>query len=326
MAGFFSDSLVGYSPLAGCSDFPFRKMVRRYFKGLIFCEMVKMQALLRCNEETLSYLDFSPDMHPIGGQIVGGDPSLAGASAKIIEDRGFDVVDLNCGCPVDKITKDGSGSGMLKDPQKIGEALSNMKAAVKIPVTVKIRIGWDTSSINACEIVRIAEEAGASVISIHGRTRVQSYKGLADRDAIGEAVKAARTIKVAGNGDIFDAESALHMLEHTGCDYVLASRGTMGKPWIGDDIERALNNLPPITRTTEDYLDTLLDHIGEIERYRPARKQPFDIRRVACWYCKAAPGISALRAKLSRVPDTQTARDLIHDYRSQLRDSQQICL
>jgi tRNA-dihydrouridine synthase B len=132
---------IFYAPLAGCSDFPFRKMSAKYRPGLMYCEMVKMDALIRHDQNTFHILDYDPSMHPIGGQICGSKPEIAGQAAKIIEDLGFDVVDLNCGCPVDKVTKDGSGSGMLKTPELIGEVLANMVAAVKIPVTVKIRAG-----------------------------------------------------------------------------------------------------------------------------------------------------------------------------------------
>src|SRR3984957_5266185 len=140
---------IFYAPLAGCPDFPFRRMSAHYRPGLMYCEMVKMDALIRHDPGTYHFLDYSPDMHPIGAQICGSKPGVAAQAAKIIEDLGFDVIDLNCGCPVDKITKDGSGSGMLKTPELIGEVLANMVAAVRIPVTVKIRAGWDESQINA---------------------------------------------------------------------------------------------------------------------------------------------------------------------------------
>lgn len=300
-----------YSPLAGCSDYPFRKMAARWRPGLMFCEMVKMDALVRNDPATFHLLDYSAEMHPLGGQIVGGKAELAGPAAKILEDLGFDVVDLNCGCPVDKVTKDGSGSGLLKEPGKVGEMISNMVASVNIPVTVKIRIGWDDDNINAPELVRVAEEAGAAMISIHGRTRSQGYKGLANRELIRESVDQANTILVAGNGDIFDAESALDMFERTGCDVALASRGTMGQPWIAEDMVRAMDGLPPIERTTVMYLETLLEHIDEIVRYRNDRRAAIDIRRVGCWYCKNAPGIGELRGKLARTKCPKEARRMV---------------
>ena len=145
-------------------------MSAKFNPGLMYCEMVKMDALVRFDPNTFHILDFSPDMHPIGGQICGSKPEIAGKAAKMIEELGFDVVDLNCGCPVDKVTKEGSGSGMLKSPSLIGDVIANMVAAVKIPVTVKIRAGWDDTLINAPLITQIAEKAGAQAICVHGST------------------------------------------------------------------------------------------------------------------------------------------------------------
>src|SRR5580700_274615 len=190
------------APLAGCSDLPFRRMTSKYHPGLIFCEMVKMDALIRNDPHTYRLLDYEASMHPIGGQLCGSKPHLAGPCAKIIEDLGFDVVDLNCGCPVDKVTKDGSGSGLLKNPELIGDIISNMVSAVSIPVTIKIRAGWDMQSINAEQITAIAEQAGATAICIHGRTRSQAYKGPANWDYIRDCKRQAKRIKIIANGDI----------------------------------------------------------------------------------------------------------------------------
>ena len=206
----------------------------------MFCEMVKMEALLRKVPGTYQMLEYSEEMRPIGGQICGSNIELAGPCAKVIEELGFDVVDLNCGCPVDKITKDGSGSGMLKNPERIGDMIAEMVAAVRIPVTLKVRAGWDEASINAAQITQIAEKAGAKAIFVHGRTRQQAYKGPANWDHIKACKEVATTIQVIGNGDVFTAEAALKMFAETGCDGVLVSRGTMGQPWIVDDIRRAL--------------------------------------------------------------------------------------
>src|SRR5579872_5393446 len=150
-----------YAPLAGCSDLPFRRMSCRYRPGIVYCEMVKIDALVRNDQNTYRMLDYDADMHPIGAQLCGSKPKVAAAAARIVEDLGFDVIDFNCGCPVDKVTKDGSGSGMLKTPELIGEMISAMVSAVKVPVTVKIRAGWDEKHINAAEITNIAEKAGA---------------------------------------------------------------------------------------------------------------------------------------------------------------------
>lgn len=305
-------SNVIYSPLAGCSDYPFRRMASRYRPGLIYCEMVKMDALVRNDPGTFHLLDYDEGMHPIGAQLVGSKPELAGTAARIIEDLGFDVVDLNCGCPVDKVTKDGSGSGMLCNPQRIGDVLSAMVAAVSIPVTVKIRIGWDEASINGPDIVRIAEDAGASAIAVHGRTRKQAYRGPADWSQIRACKAAANRIKVIGNGDIFSAEDALRMFEETGCDAVLCSRGTLGQPWIADDIYRLAAGHPAIERGAEERMDALREHYHEMIRYHNERRCIIDMRRVGCWYIKKGGGAKEFRSAMSRAQSLADVDALLH--------------
>ncbi len=304
-------SNVLYSPLAGCSDYPFRQMAARYKIGLMFCEMVKMDALIRHEPSTYHLLDFDPSMRPIGGQICGSKPELAGPCAKIIEELGFDVVDLNCGCPVDKVTKDGSGSGMLKHPELIGEVIANMVAAVDIPVTVKIRAGWDEESINACLITKIAEEAGAKAISIHGRTRQQKYTGKANWDHIKAAKEVAQSIKVIGNGDVFDAKAGLALFNHTGCDAILISRGTFGKPWIAEDVRR-LDNSEPLM--IPDIKEHLLDHMAYITSYQTDRKALLDMRRIGCWYLRDGTGTKKLRESLNRSKDLNEVENMIRNY------------
>ena len=304
-------SNVFYSPLAGCSDYPFRQMAARYQIGLMFCEMVKMDALIRHEPSTYHLLDFDPSMRPIGGQICGSKPELAGPCAKIIEELGFDIVDLNCDCPVDKVTKDGSGSGMLKNPELIGEVISNMVAAVDIPVTVKIRAGWDDETINASLITRIAEEAGAKAISIHGRTRQQKYTGKANWDHIKAAKEVARSIKVIGNGDVFDAEAGLALFKHTECDAILISRGTFGKPWIAEDVWLLDNSRTLIVPNVKSHL---LDHMAYITSYQTDRKALLDMRRIGCWYLRESTGTKKLRESLNRSKNLKEIERLIRDY------------
>lgn len=305
---------VFYAPLAGCSDYPFRMMSAKYRPGLMYCEMVKMDALVRHDQNTFHMLDFDKKMHPIVGQLCGSKPALAGQAARIIEDLGFDVVDLNCGCPVDKVTKDGSGSGMLKTPNLIGEVLANMVAAVKIPVTVKIRAGWDESLINAPQITQIAEQAGAEAICIHGRTRKQAYKGPANWDYIKDCKDVAKTIKIIGNGDVSDGLSAQRMFEHTGCDAVLVARGTMGQPWIAEDIIRHLLGEEPLERTMEWRRQGLLEHFLHTLDYHHARRVAVDMRRVGCWYFKKASGTRGFRDAISRAEHPDVVKELILNF------------
>jgi nifR3 family TIM-barrel protein len=289
-------------------------MTAAYQPGLIYCEMVKMDALIRHDPHTYRLLDFEASMHPIGAQLCGSKPKLAGPCAKIVEDLGFDVIDLNCGCPVDKVTKDGSGSGLLKNLSLIGEILANMIAAVKIPVTVKIRAGWDEESIVGPQIVAIAEQAGAKAIAIHGRTREQGYAGAANWDWIRDCKLAAKEIIVIGNGDLFDAASVEKMFLHTGSDAALLSRGTFGTPWLIEEVYRHLAQEPPLRRTPFDFRDALLQHLECVNLYHPPRKAAMDLRRIGCWYLKKGQGTRRLRELLNKSRTLGEIRELIAAY------------
>jgi len=286
-------------------------MSAKYRPGLMFCEMVKMDALIRYNAATLRMLDYSPEMHPIGAQICGSKPSLAGQAAKMIEELGFDLVDLNCGCPVDKVTKDGSGSAMLKTPELIGEVISNMVAAVKIPVTVKIRAGWNEGQINAEEVVKIAEQAGAKAICIHGRTREQGYHGAANWDYIKDGKEVAKGILVIGNGDIVDGPSAHGVHCKTRCDAVLIARATMGQPWIVEEILGYLRGNPVIERSLEECRQALYEHFLLTKEYHHDLRVCIEMRRVGCWYLKKSSGTRQFRESISRAKSVQEVQDLI---------------
>jgi nifR3 family TIM-barrel protein len=286
-------------------------MTTKYKPGLVYCEMVKMDALVRHDPNTYRLLDYERGMHPIGAQLCGSRLQMAAVCARIVEDLGFDVVDFNCGCPVDKVTKDGSGSGMLKTPERIGEHIAAMVAAVKIPVTVKVRAGWDATSLIAPDIVKIAEEAGAAAICIHGRTRAQGYQGFADLDVIRACKMAAKNILVIGNGDIFDGPSAERMFSHTGCDAILVARGTMGAPWVIEDIYRHLSQENPLVRTAKDLRDAFLLHLEHVVSYQPERKALLDLRRIGCWYLRKAKGVRALRELVNRAQSVQEVQAMI---------------
>lgn len=303
-----------YAPLAGCSDYPFRKINASYSPGLIFCEMVKMDALIRHDPNTYHLLDYDKSMHPIGAQLCGSKPHLAGPCAKIIEDLGFDVVDLNCGCPVDKVTKDGSGSGMLKTPQLIGDVLYQMIKAVKIPVTVKIRVGWDLDHINAKEITRIAESVGAQAITVHGRTRAQGYKGPANWEFIKECVDVAKTIKVIANGDIIDGPSAQAAFDTIGCDGILIARGTMGKPWIVQEVLHYLLTGEQKTPSAEEIQQAFLKHMHMTLAYENDKYALMAMRRIGCWYLKEGRGTRALREGINKAKNLAELQSLVEHY------------
>jgi len=307
-------SNILYAPLAGCTDFPFRQMALRERPGLFFCEMVKMDALVRQDRGTFKLLDYSADMHPIGAQLCGSKVTFATESARMLESMGFDSIDFNCGCPVDKVTKDGCGSAMLKTPEKIGEILSTMVAAVRIPVTVKIRVGWDEDSVIGPKVVRIAEEAGAVAITVHGRTRKQAYRGKADRQRIKDCVDAAKNIKVIGNGDIFDAPSALSMIDETGCDGVLVARGMLGQPWIAEDITLLDQGKEPVSKSIDERRKALLLHMDLLEGYYPERRVIIDMRRIGCWYFNKSAKTRKFRKSISESSSAKEIRSLVENF------------
>ena len=296
---------IVYSPLAGCSDLPFRRMVRKYTKSLIFTEMTKAEALARGDKGTFSMLSYTKEMHPIGAQICTSNKEIAKNCAPIIEDLGFDLLDLNCGCPVDKVTKDGSGSALLKNPEEMGKILYEMQKQVDIPITVKIRAGWDEESINAKEVTKIAEQAGASAIFIHGRTRKQGYKGPAIWDYIKDACDQERSILVFANGDICSKESATKAMLQTGADGVLVSRVTMGCPYIAREIFEETPHAPPLP------LELILEHTKEIAAYSSPRKALSDVRRVACWYLRERKECTELRRSLNKAASIEEVFSLI---------------
>jgi len=289
-------------------------MSAQYHPGLMFCEMVKMDALIRSDQNSFRLLDYHKSMRPIGAQLCGSKLEYAAACARIIEDLGFDTLDLNCGCPVDKVTKDGSGSAMLKTPWLIGDIIAEMANAISIPVTVKIRCGWDDNTINAPQITKIAELAGAQAITIHGRTRVQGYKGLADRNHIKDCKDVATTIKVIGNGDVFSGPSGIDFFEETGCDGILVARGTMGQPWIAEDIRRFDQGLPPLEFSGQEYKNLLMQHLHHIISYGNDKKALLDLRRVGCWYLKKGKGTKALREGINKAKSLDSALDVIESY------------
>lgn len=307
---------VFFAPLAGCSDYPFRQMVMdsAIRPGLFFCEMVKMEALLRGDPNTYHLLDYDASMHPIGAQLCGSDPFLAGDAAARIEELGFDVVDLNCGCPVDKVTKDGSGSGLLRNPEVIGEILRAMVEAVSIPVTVKIRLGWDDDHYVAEEVTKIAEQVGVKAICIHGRTRSQGYTGPAIWGPIGNCKRIAKTIHVIGNGDVTDVDSAFRMVAETGCDGVMAARGTMGHPWLAEEILMSAEGLKPHPRTAERSREALMRHFAYISAYAPERTALLDMRRVGCWYVHHRFGARAFRGSISKAQTLKEVHEMLEAF------------
>lgn len=302
---------VLFAPLAGVSDFPYRAMCRRFHDGLLFCEMVKMEAVLRSDTTSFRMLHYSANMHPIGAQLCGSNPEIAAPAARIIEDMGFDVVDLNCGCPVDKVIDDGSGSGLLRTPNRIGEIIANMVSAVRIPVTLKVRVGWDDQHVIIEELVRIAESAGAVSMTVHGRTRKQGYSGESNRAWIKLAKQQARTMKIIGNGDLYSAQAAKEMLQETGCDGVMIARGGMGQPWLADDIRQLDANGFVPERSAAQRQAVFMQHFEETLAYGNDDQALVDMRRVGCSYLGRLKGGRALREAFSTATSLQRMKELV---------------
>ena len=303
---------IVYAALSGFTDFPFRMIASQFQPGLQFCEMVSIEALTRFDRKTFNYLAKTASMHPIGCQIYGACPEKAAQAARIAEELGFDVVDLNCGCPVDKVTDTGGGSALLKTPRLIGTILEKMVGVVTIPVTVKIRAGWDESHLVANEITHIAESAGARAITIHGRTRKQGYRGRANWDWIQEAKKCATTIKVFGNGDVFCARDAVDMFARTGCDGIVVARGLLGQPWIVEDIEALQNQREPKKKTNEEKRNLLLAHLEWLLHFSSEEQALADIRRIGCTYFRGERESRLLRGALTSASSLEQIREIIN--------------
>ena len=218
-------------PMAGVTDLPFRVLCKEQGAGLLCMEMVSAKAILYNNKNTESLLEIHPDEQPVSLQFFGSDPKIMSEMAKRVEERPFDIMDINMGCPVPKVVRNGEGSALMKNPKLVYEIVSAMVKAIDKPVTVKIRKGFDDSCINAVEIAKIVEEAGAAAVAVHGRTREQYYSGQADWDIIRQ-VKEAVSIPVIGNGDVTSPQKAEELVKQTGCDGIMIARGAQGNPWI----------------------------------------------------------------------------------------------
>ncbi len=299
------------APLAGCTDLPFRQMLSHYSVGLMYTEMAKMEALVRQESSTYRILEKDEGFHPIGAQICGSNLSLVSSSCRILEDLGFDTIDYNCGCPVDKVVKDGSGSAMLRNPLLIGDVIAEMVNSVDLPITVKVRIGWDDDNINILDIVEVAEKAGAVAITIHGRTRKQKYTGKSNWEWIKKSKEVAKTIQVIGNGDVFSPEIAKERFDTTYCDGLLIARGALGSPWLFDNIGAYCKGETAFFPTKWDKIEALIKHIYYVLQFQNEKKALLDIRRISCWYLKDFDNSKGIRKLLMRAKTPEEALQIL---------------
>ena len=301
------------APMAGVTDLPFRLLCKEQGAGLLCMEMISAKAIYYHNKNTEALMEIDPKEHPVSLQLFGSDPDIISEMAKRIEERPFDILDINMGCPVPKVVNNGEGSALMKQPKLVEEILTKTVKAIKKPVTVKIRKGFDDHSVNAVEIARIAEGCGVSAIAVHGRTREQYYAGKADWDII-RRVKEAVSVPVIGNGDITCPQDAIRMKEETGCDGFMIGRGAQGNPWIFRRISEYLaTGMEPEKPPVEEVISTLLRHARMLIAVKGEYTGIREIRKHAAWYTSGYKNSARLRGRINEI---ETYPQLVELFRS----------
>lgn len=310
---------VFLAPMAGVTDLPFRLLCKEQGCGMMCTEMVSAKAILYNNKNTDKLLKVDPRERPVAVQLFGSDPEILSRMAARIEDGPYDFIDINMGCPVPKVVNNGEGSALMRNPKQVEAILTAMVKALKKPVTVKFRKGFNDREVNAVEIAKIAESCGVAAVAVHGRTREQYYSGTADWDIIRQ-VKEAVSIPVIGNGDIFTPEDGKRMLEETGCDGLMVARGAKGNPWIFKRLTHYLDTgelLPPPTK--EEKKEMILRHARMQVELKGEYQGIREMRKHVAWYTAGCPGSSALRNDVNLVETLAELEELIEE-RMALRD------
>ena len=301
------------APMAGVTDLPFRLLCKEQGAGLLCMEMISAKALQYHNKNTEALLQIDERECPVSLQLFGSDPDIISEQAKRIEERPFQILDINMGCPVPKVVKNGEGSALMNQPKLVYDIVYKTVRAIQKPVTVKIRKGFNDESVNAVEIARIVEEAGGAAVAVHGRTREQYYSGKADWDIIRQ-VKEAVKIPVIGNGDVTNGEKAIAMLEETGCDGVMIGRGAQGNPWIFHELlEYEKTGQMPARPSRETIRETMLRHARLQMEYKGEYLGIREMRKHVAWYTKGLEGSAKLRDDINKVESYQELETLLKE-------------
>ena len=308
------DNEVFLSPMAGVTDLPFRTICKEKGCGMLYTEMINAKALCYDDENTKKMLNLEDDGHPVAVQIFGSDPEYMGKAAAIMNQYTNDILDINMGCPAPKVIKNGDGSALMRNPKLAAEVLTAVVKNSEKPVTLKIRKGWDDNSVNALEIAKIAEECGISALAIHGRTREQFYSGKADWDIIAE-IKQSINIPVIGNGDVFDVQDAVNMLEKTKCDAIMIGRGSQGNPWIFNRINHYMKTGEVLPEPTlEEKISTAIKHmnlaVAEHGEYVAVR----EMRKHIGWYLKGLKNSAKYRDQINKITDYKEVISMLEEY------------
>lgn len=313
------DNNVFLAPMAGVTDISFRGLCKGMGCDLVYTEMISAKGLYYGSKNTKHLLEVSEEEKPIAVQIFGNDPKIMAKACEIFNaNNDICIIDVNMGCPVPKIVKNGEGSALMKNPKLAAEIVKEMKKVSEKPVTVKFRKGFDENNINAVDFAKEMEQAGADVVAVHGRTRAQMYEGKADWDII-KKVKEAVKIPVIGNGDVFSAQDAIELNKLTKCDGIMVARGAMGNPWIFKQITQALKGEEVIYPSDEEKIEMSIRHLKLAIHYHEEAKAVREMRKHIAWYIKGIRNCTDIKNKINIEKDSENVIDILVEYKNILR-------